>query len=136
MENRRSHTARGLGILGSAERVIHARSARATSSRVHKWIPRDPGAGRGRFGGVRCARIAAMPRALTDPEIARLLTSDVPANLATLDGDGYPHVTPVWFLWTGDALVMTSMSERPHVLRLRHDARAGVCIHVEEAERE
>lgn len=75
-----------------------------------------------------------MPRPLTDPELQKLLSMDVPASLATLDGAGYPHVTPVWFLWTGNEIVITSMVDKPHVRRLLADPRAGVCVHVEEAE--
>ena len=39
-----------------------------------------------------------MPRPLNDEEIADLLTSDTVARLATIDANGYPRVTPLWFL--------------------------------------
>ncbi|MGD0700506.1 MAG: pyridoxamine 5'-phosphate oxidase family protein [Trebonia sp.] len=40
-----------------------------------------------------------MVRPLSDEEIAGLLARDVVARVATIDACGYPHVTPLWFLW-------------------------------------
>lgn len=36
---------------------------------------------------------------LTPDQVDDLLGRDVVAHLATLDADGYPHVTPLWFIW-------------------------------------
>jgi nitroimidazol reductase NimA-like FMN-containing flavoprotein (pyridoxamine 5'-phosphate oxidase superfamily) len=78
----------------------------------------------------------ASPRRLSDGEIEELLAAGVPARLATLDADGYPHVTPLWFVWTGGAFHMTSLAGTPHLRRLAADARAGVCVDIEEPQRE
>lgn len=59
----------------------------------------------------------------------------VPARLATLDRDGFPHVTPLWFVWDGTAFYMTSIHDRPHLARLRREPRAGICVDVEDLER-
>lgn len=75
------------------------------------------------------------PRPLGTEEIDSLLESDVPAQLATLDGDGFPHVTPLWFVWANGAFYMTSIEDRPHIRRLTRDPRAGVCVNVEDPER-
>jgi PPOX class probable F420-dependent enzyme len=75
------------------------------------------------------------PRTLASHEIEALLASDVPARLATLDRDGCPHVTPLWFVWTDGAFYMTSLVDRPHVRRLMRDPRAGVCVDLEDSER-
>jgi nitroimidazol reductase NimA-like FMN-containing flavoprotein (pyridoxamine 5'-phosphate oxidase superfamily) len=40
-----------------------------------------------------------MVRPLSGEEIAGLLARDVVARVATIDESGYPHVTPLWFLW-------------------------------------
>jgi nitroimidazol reductase NimA-like FMN-containing flavoprotein (pyridoxamine 5'-phosphate oxidase superfamily) len=64
-------------------------------------------------------------------EIEALLAEDVPANLATLDGDGFPHVTPIWFLWRDGAFLMTSAVGKPHLRRLAADSRAGLNVHLE-----
>lgn len=60
-----------------------------------------------------------------------LLAADIPAHLATLDNSGFPHVTPLWFLWTDGAFHLTSFSDRPHVRRLAHNPRAGICVDFE-----
>lgn len=38
------------------------------------------------------------PRRLSEQEIEALLALDVPARLATIDAEGFPHVTPLWFV--------------------------------------
>ncbi len=62
---------------------------------------------------------------MSDPEIEALLALEVPARVATLDRDGFPHVTPLWFVWSGGAFYMTSLYDRPHLNRLRRNSRAG-----------
>ena len=76
------------------------------------------------------------PRQLSTGEIAALLALDVPARLATIDQQGFPHVTPLWFVWEDGAFHLTSLSDRPHLRRLERNPRAGLCIDVEQAERE
>ena len=57
------------------------------------------------------------------------------AYLATLGKDGFPHVTPIWFVWEDGAFYMTSLTEKAHVGRLERDPRASICVEVEEPER-
>lgn len=75
------------------------------------------------------------PRQLSEDELQELLALDAPARLATLDSHGFPHVTPLWFVWERGAFYMTSIVDRPHVRRLRRDTRAGICVDVERPER-
>ena len=75
------------------------------------------------------------PRRLGPEEIEAVLALDVPARLATLDADGYPHVVPLWFVWSGEAFVMTSLAGRPHLRRLAADPRAGIVVDAEDAQR-
>jgi nitroimidazol reductase NimA-like FMN-containing flavoprotein (pyridoxamine 5'-phosphate oxidase superfamily) len=53
--------------------------------------------------------MAAMVRSLNVEEIAGLLARDVVARVATIDADGYPHVTPLWFLWADGAFTLRAM---------------------------
>lgn len=76
-----------------------------------------------------------MPRTLTDDEIGGLLTGDSLLRLATMDPNGYPHLTPLWFVWDGRAIYATSRKEAPHVTRLAADPRAGLLIDWEAAAR-
>jgi nitroimidazol reductase NimA-like FMN-containing flavoprotein (pyridoxamine 5'-phosphate oxidase superfamily) len=76
-----------------------------------------------------------VPRPLKPSEIEAVLARDVPLHLATIDADGFPHITPLWFEWDGTAFWMTSLPEKPHVRRLRRNDAACVCVDVEGAER-
>ncbi|GAB2670260.1 pyridoxamine 5'-phosphate oxidase family protein [Nocardia goodfellowii] len=67
-------------------------------------------------------------RQLRQAEIAGLLADDTVAYLATIDAAGYPHVTPIWFLWDGSAFRLTSFADRPHVRRIRLNSRVGVVV--------
>jgi len=73
---------------------------------------------------------------MTADEIDALLSATVPARLATIDRDGFPHVTPLWFIWAEGGFHLTSFSDRPHLRRLAANPRAGICIDVEEPERD
>lgn len=75
------------------------------------------------------------PRPLGDDEIEQLLKHDVPAHLASLDADGFPRVTTLWFVWTSGAFYLTSIADRPHLRRLQCNPRAGICVDLEEPER-
>ena len=72
------------------------------------------------------------PRRLSDSEVEALLAADVPARVATLDADGCPHVTPLWFVWADGAFHMTSFAGKPHLRRLASNPRAGVCVDAED----
>jgi nitroimidazol reductase NimA-like FMN-containing flavoprotein (pyridoxamine 5'-phosphate oxidase superfamily) len=76
------------------------------------------------------------PRPLSTEEIDALLALAVPARLATLDARGYPHVTPLWFVWEDGAFQMTSYADRPHLRRIARNARVGLSIDVEDPERD
>lgn len=73
-----------------------------------------------------------MPRELTSAEVDDLLSRDVVARLASIDDNGYPHVTPIWFLWHQGRFFMTSYSTRAHVQRCIKNPRAGLVIDVED----
>ncbi len=76
------------------------------------------------------------PRRLSDEEIETLLALDVPARLATIDAQGFPHVTALWFVWDDGAFHLTSYSDRPHLRRLAGNPRAGLCVDIERPARE
>ncbi|MDQ1374327.1 MAG: hypothetical protein QOJ09_1665 [Actinomycetota bacterium] len=65
-----------------------------------------------------------------------LLGLDLPGRLGTLDKEGFPHVTPMWFVWERGAFYMSSLPEKAHVRRLERDPRASFLIDVEDAERD
>lgn len=86
--------------------------------------------------GLTLWQMLKAPRRMTATEIGTLLSAAVPARLATIDRHGFPHVTPLWFIWADGAFYLTSISDRPHLRRLEANPRAGVCVDVEEPERD
>lgn len=72
-----------------------------------------------------------MVRVMTEAEIAELLELDVPARVATIDADGYPHVTPLWFLWTDGLFHLTSFAGKPHLARMSANPKVGLVIDTE-----
>lgn len=78
---------------------------------------------------------AGAPRALTATAAGELLAADLVARLATVDADGFPHVTPVWFAWDGDVFLVSSLARRPHVARLLANPKVGLVVDDEGAER-
>ncbi len=69
---------------------------------------------------------------LSDDQVAALLALDIPARLATIDQDGFPWITPIWFLWEDGAFYMTSIEGRPHLRNLARDPHAAICIDTED----
>jgi pyridoxamine 5'-phosphate oxidase-like protein len=67
-------------------------------------------------------------RRLQELEIAELLAMDIPAHLATLSANGYPRITPIWFVWEDGCFYMTSLPMRRHLEDLRLSSRAGLCV--------
>jgi len=73
-----------------------------------------------------------VPRELASAEIETLLHRDLVARFATIDRHGYPHVTPIWFLWLNNVFYLTSFSTRPHVTRCLHNPHVGLVIDTED----
>jgi PPOX class probable F420-dependent enzyme len=50
------------------------------------------------------------------------------ANLATLNADGSPQVTPVWVDWDGKEVIVNTARGRVKDRNLRHDGRVALSI--------
>ena len=62
-------------------------------------------------------------------QIDELLAQPVLARLATADAaTGQPHVVPLWFLWDGEALWISSFSGTRKIKELLANPRAAVLI--------
>jgi PPOX class probable F420-dependent enzyme len=64
-------------------------------------------------------------------EIEGLLALDIPAHLGSVDPDGFPRITPIWFIWEDGAFHMTSVEGQPHLRNLERDPRAALCVDTE-----
>lgn len=47
-------------------------------------------------------------RRVTTAEFDELVSRDLVAHLATIDQRGYPHVTPIWLVWSGGVMQTAS----------------------------
>lgn len=65
---------------------------------------------------------------LSDPVAKELLSSRQPAHLAYTWTDGTPRVVPIWFHWTGDAIVMASPPNAPKVKVLSDGTPVAITI--------
>lgn len=63
---------------------------------------------------------------------SEVLALDVPVRLGWLDRDGFPRITPLWFLYEDGTFYMTSVRDKRHVAGLRRDPRAFACVDTEE----
>ena len=69
---------------------------------------------------------------LDDPVAQQLLTSTALARLAYTWSDGTPRVVPIWFHWTGDAIVLGSPPKAPKLKVLTSRPQVAVTIDTEE----
>src|SRR5262250_2830962 len=58
----------------------------------------------------------------------RHLVSGVNAIVATTRRDGSTQMSPNWYLWTGNSVLICTLSWTAKVHNIRRDPRASVCI--------
>jgi PPOX class probable F420-dependent enzyme len=66
--------------------------------------------------------------AMSEEERDAFLTEERTCRVATVGGDGAPHVTPLWFVWDGDALWLTSIVRSQRWADLERDGRVSVVV--------
>jgi len=67
-----------------------------------------------------------------DSELLEFLRHDVPAHLGTIDRQGYPRITPIWFIYEDGAFYMSSLVGKRQLEDLRRDPRASIRVDSEE----
>jgi PPOX class probable F420-dependent enzyme len=50
------------------------------------------------------------------------------ARLGTVNGDGWPHVTPVWYVWESGCALIILGENRRHLRNLQRDPRVTLCV--------
>lgn len=71
---------------------------------------------------------ATAANALSPDALDGFLTQRHDGRLATIRADGWPHVTPVWFLWQEPVLRFSLGASRLHLSNLWSDDRATFCV--------
>ena len=71
---------------------------------------------------------ATAENALTQAEIDEYLNRRIIARMATHRPDGYPHLTPIWFVWEDGRFHHTLGANRVHLTNLARDPRMSLVI--------
>lgn len=66
--------------------------------------------------------------AMSEQERDAFLTTERTCRVASVGGDGSPHVTPLWFVWDGASLWLTSIVQSQRWSDLQRDNRVSVIV--------
>jgi general stress protein 26 len=66
--------------------------------------------------------------AMTKDELNGFLAQQRMCRLGSVDGDGAPHVSPLWFVWDGSALWLHSIVKSQRWVNLMRDPRVSVAV--------
>ena len=66
--------------------------------------------------------------AMSEDERNEFLAVQRTCRVATLNGDGSPHLTPLWFVWDGASLWLTSLTRSQRWENLQRDGRVAVAV--------
>lgn len=65
---------------------------------------------------------------MTPAEVDEFLAAERTCRVATVGADGRPHVAPLWFVWDGGALWLTSLVRSQRWTDLARDPRVAVVV--------
>jgi len=65
---------------------------------------------------------------MSDPEIAEFLGRERVMNVATAGQDGWPHVTPIWYVWDDGRFVLSLGKSRRHLHNIARDPHVTLCV--------
>jgi PPOX class probable F420-dependent enzyme len=74
---------------------------------------------------------ATRRNALTPEEREEFLLRKLVGRLATLRPDGWPHVTPIWYVWEAGRFNLSLGNSRKHLANIRHDRHVTMCVDVD-----
>lgn len=70
---------------------------------------------------------------MTQQEVEAFLRPARVGTLSTLDGDGWPHPTAMWFVHSGASLLLWSYAKSQKVVNVRRDSRAAFLVETGES---
>jgi hypothetical protein len=69
---------------------------------------------------------------MSKEELDYFLGGRLVARLSTIDGDGFPTITPVWYLWDGTAIFFNLGRNRAPTRNLGRNPKCGAVIDVDD----
>jgi hypothetical protein len=66
--------------------------------------------------------------AMTAAEVDEFLATERTCRVATAGADGRPHVAPLWFVWDGQSLWLSSLVRSQRWTDLMRDSRVAVVV--------
>jgi PPOX class probable F420-dependent enzyme len=74
---------------------------------------------------------ATKRNALTPEEREEFLLRKLVGRLATQRSDGWPHVTPIWYVWEDGCFRLSLGNSRRHLANIRYDPHVTMCVDVD-----
>jgi PPOX class probable F420-dependent enzyme len=74
---------------------------------------------------------ATKRNALSAEERDEFVSRKLVARMATLRPDGWPHVTPIWYVWEHGRFLLSLGNSRRHLANLRRDPHVTMCVDVD-----
>jgi PPOX class probable F420-dependent enzyme len=74
---------------------------------------------------------ATKRNALTPEEREEFLSRKLVARMATQRDDGWPHLTPIWYVWEDGRFLLSLGNSRRHLANLRRDPHVTMCVDVD-----
>ena len=71
---------------------------------------------------------ATKENALSTEERDAFLTELRIGRLASMREDGWPHVTPIWYVWDDGRFVLTLGKSRRHLANIARDPKVTLCV--------
>ena len=65
---------------------------------------------------------------MTPEEVQRFLTDNQNLEVATIGGDGWPHLAPMWYVMDGDHVVFRSFTKSQKIVNLHRNPRLSVLV--------
>ena len=65
---------------------------------------------------------------MTKDELDAFLAEERTCRIGSVDGEGAPHVSPLWFVWDGTALWLWSLVKSQRWVNLIRDPRVSVAV--------
>lgn len=74
---------------------------------------------------------ATKRNALSPEERDEFVARKLVARMATQRTDGWPHVTPIWYVWEDGRFLLSLGNSRRHLANLRRDPHVTMCVDVD-----